>query len=220
MLASMNALLSNDEQLEAIAAKTTLENIERGYEPRVFTREELAEELRRTIQSHKADDQLQHNYTETIESMLSAEDQNLLRGDWSILRTEPNDPFVIGDAPVVTWERIEKNTLMFGQGFGRPNVEALLPLSPTACLHVQPAVERTRPVMTPATVEVNIAEASFATQYCFTNIFSPKLDEMLQAHFGQTRLGVNAFTLRHRDFTNTMYDILMNPGRGSAPPVK
>jgi hypothetical protein len=138
------------------------------------------------------------------------EDQNLLLGSWCVLRTEPNDPFVIGDAPVVTWERTDRNRLMFGQGFGRPNVEILLPLCPTACLHVLPAVERTRPVMNPVTLEVNMAEASFATQHCFTSICNSKLDETLQVHFGKTRLGVNAFTLRHRDLTDTMYDILMN----------
>ena len=211
MLESMNALLSNAEQLEALAAKYTIEGSRPGDAPtHVLTKEEVAERLRRTIQAHKADDQLQHNYATSIELMLSGTDQNLLHGHWGILRTTPDDPFVIGDTPVVTWERTDRNMLMFGQGFSRPNVEVLLPVSPNACLHVLPAVDRTRPIRTPATVEVNMAQASFATQHCFTNINSLKLDETLQANFGQTRLGVNAFTLRHRNLTNTMFDILMH----------
>jgi hypothetical protein len=72
MLTSMTALLSNDEQLEAIAAKETITAIERGYAlPRALTKEDVAKGLRRTIEAHKADDQLQHNYTKSVELMLS-----------------------------------------------------------------------------------------------------------------------------------------------------
>jgi hypothetical protein len=221
MIGSMNALLSNDEQLEIIAAKLTVEGAERGYAlTRPLTKEDVAKVLRRNIEGQNTESQLQHNYARSVEVMLSGVDQNLLYGHWDILRTEPDEPFAIGDAPVVTWERTERNMLMFGQGFARPNVEVLLPVSPTSCLRVLPAVQRTRPVMPPATVEVNMAEASFATQYCFTNINSPKLDETLQRYFGQTILGLNAFTLRHRDFTNTMFNILMNRSRWVEPPLK
>ena len=55
-----------------------------------------------------------------------------------------------------------------------------------------------------------MAEASFATQHCFTNVNSAELDRVLQAQFSKTRLGVNAFTLNHWDFSNTMFEILMN----------
>jgi hypothetical protein len=140
--------------------------------------------------------------------MLSFEDEGLLHGHWEILRTD-SDPFVIGDAPVVTWERTEFNTLMFGQGFARPNVEVFLPVAPNACLYVLPAVKRTRMPRPPQTVEINMAEASFATHKCFTNINNAELDQLLQMHFGNTRLGVTGFTLNHRDFRNTMFEILM-----------
>jgi hypothetical protein len=48
------------------------------------------------------------------------------------------------DAPVVTMEQTEGNRLYFGIGFGRPNVEVFLPVSPTACIHVLPLVTCTR----------------------------------------------------------------------------
>jgi hypothetical protein len=214
MLGSMNALLSNDTQLEALAEKVRIDVAKDGHvTTRVFAKRVVVEVLRRNIDAHRSNDQLQHNYAQSVELVLSGEDQNLLNGLWGILRATPDDPFVIGDAPVVTWERTEENTLMFGQGFARPNVEILLPVSPSACLHVLPAVQRTRPPRAPATAEVNMAQASFAMQHCFTNINSPKLDEILQAHFGKTILGTNAFTLNHRDFSSTMFDILMNQHR-------
>jgi hypothetical protein len=42
---------------------------------------------------------------------------------------------------------------------------------------------------------------------------------VLQPHFGRTRLGINAFSVRHRNYTNTMFEILLNGGQGfEAPP--
>lgn len=145
--------------------------------------------------------------------MFSFEDGALLHGEWNILRTD-SDAFVIGDAPVVTWERTELNTLLFGQGFARPNVEVFLPVAPNACLYVLPAVKRTRMARCPHPTEINMAEASFATRRCFANINNAELDQLLQPHFGNTRLGETGFTLNHRDFRNTMFEILMSQRSG------
>jgi len=49
---------------------------------------------------------------------------------------------------------------------------------------------------------------------------SAELDAQLQPCFGTIRFGANAFSVRHRDYTNTMFDILMNRGRWVDPPVK
>jgi len=211
MLGSMNSLLSNPAQLEAVAAKFMKVALAHGQQP--LTKDEVTDGIRKLIEAHNADDQLQRNYVESVEVMLVREDDDLLFGHWGVLRTGPEDPFVIGDAPVVTWERAARNRLMFGQGFGRPNVEVLVPVCPTECIHVLPQVERTRSVLSPATLEVNMAQASFATRNCFTNVRSLTLDASLQEHFGRTRLGENAFTLGHIDYTNKLFDILMNqPG--------
>ena len=139
---------------------------------------------------------------------------------WGVVRAEPDNPFVIGDAPVVTWERTDQNMLIYGLGFSRPNVEVILPVSPTECLHVLPAVGRTRQPTVPSTQDVNIAQASFATHHCFTNIRSDSLDAALQPNFGRVRLGINAFSIRHRDYSNSMFDLLMNRGKWVDPPVK
>jgi hypothetical protein len=122
---------------------------------------------------------------------------------------------VIGDAPVVTWERTDNNLLNFGQGFARPNVEALLPVSPTACLHVLPRVRRTRQVVAPTSMEVNMAQAAFATHHCFTNVCSQETDQILQCHFGVIRLGIDGFSVKHIDYKKALFEILM--GRRPQP---
>jgi hypothetical protein len=142
----------------------------------------------------------------------------MVNGRWDLLQTSAENPFVIGDAPVVTWVRTDQHVPRYGEGFSRPDVEVLFPLSPTACLHIQPAVPRTRRVMMPATEEVNMAQAAYATEHCFATIRSGALDAVLQPSFGRAILGVNAFSIRHRDYTNTIFDILMNSGHWVEPP--
>jgi hypothetical protein len=181
--------------------------------------EEVRSSIEKAINDQLASDQVQHTYSGTMERAMSRFDEQMLSGNWDLLHTLPDDPFVIGDAPVVTWERSDRNFLIYGQGFSKPDVEALLPISPIACLHIQPAVQRTRPLRTPTTQEVNIAQASFASNYCYTNIRSDVLDATLQPHFGRTIIGVNAFSIRHRDYSRTMFDILMNRGQWVEPPL-
>jgi hypothetical protein len=86
-------------------------------------------------------------------------------------------------------------------GFHLPNVEAFLAISPSSCLHIQPAVERTRPVKIPTVDEINAAQAAFASRSCFTNVKDSR-DKILQPNFGKAKLGVTAFTVWHRDYTN------------------
>jgi hypothetical protein len=100
----------------------------------------------------------------------------------------------------------------------RKNVEAFLPVSPTACVHVLPLVERSRPVRTPAAEEVNMAQAAFATEHCFTNVYSPEVDATLQSQFGKFRLGIEGFSLRHIDHNKVLFDILMGRRPQGAPP--
>ena len=130
---------------------------------------------------------------------------------WGIVHTKPDNPFVIGDAPVVTWYRDQQGVTHHGIGFREPNVEVLLPISPTACLHVLPNVQRTRTVITPKTSEVNAAEAAFA-EACYTNVCSNSLNQHLQQYFGRAEIGVNAFSLRHKDYVTAFCNHLILHG--------
>jgi len=213
---ALRALLSDDQRLAQLAAKQTMNMIDSGYPlRRMVTTQEIVEGIERTIAEHTNDDEAQRRYLQTMETMMAFADDKMLNGDWHIIHAEPDKPFVIGDAPVVTWERTENNILVFGQGFARPNVEAFLPVSPTACLHVLPRVERTRPVRMPAPEEVNMAQSAFATEHCFTNLCSPEIDAILQPQFGRVRLGIEGFSTRHIDSNKVLFDILM--GRPPQP---
>lgn len=136
-------------------------------------------------------------------------DTVLSEGDFRFLNADAANPFILSDAPVVTWERLENGLFSFGQGFHRENVEVLLPVSPTMCLHMLPNVARTRSVQEPSTEKVNAAQAAFADRACYRNIESASIDRLVQENFGKAELGVKAFTIWHRDYRTAIYDILM-----------
>lgn len=206
---AFRSLPSDKQRLSDLIGKYTMEVINRGLAVRMVTREEVVAAIENTITAHSDTDEPQRRYIQMVQTMMEYADEKMLNGDWGILHAEPDRPFVIGDAPAVTWERTGNNILNFGQGFGRPNVEVFLSVSPTACLHVLPRVQRTRRVLTPATDEVNMAQAMFATEHCFTNICSRELDAKLQPHFGKIRIGIEGFSVGHIDYKKLLFDILM-----------
>lgn len=206
---ALRSLLSDEQRLSDLIGRYTMEVLARGIDTRMVTREEVTAEIEKTIAAHSGGQEAQRRYIQSVEVMMEFEDDNMLNGEWVIIHAEPDKPFVIGDAPVVTWERTEDNKLYFGQGFARPNVEVFLPISPTTGLHIKPRVPRSRPVLTPATAEVNMAQAMFATEHCFTSICSSELDAALQPHFGKMRIGIECFSVRHIDYKKLLFEILM-----------
>jgi Protein of unknown function (DUF4238) len=217
---SCRSLLANDEQISQVAGKWTLDIIGQGQPlQRTVTPDEVRHNVQQMIDAMSTQEHIQTTYVDAMERAMAVVDENIDNGQWKIMHTTPQIPFVIGDAPVVTWERNDNNVLIYGQGFTRPNVDAILPLGPTTCLHILPAVERTRRVAIPTPREVNEAQASFATRYCYTNLENAELNAVLQPHFGRSRIGINAFSVRHRNYANTMFEILMNDGRGFNAPL-
>jgi len=120
---ALRSILSDEQRLSEVIAKLTMEVIDRGLAVRMVTREEVVAAIENTIAEHSVADEAQRRYIQTVETMMAFADVNMLNGDWVIIHAEPEKPFVIGDAPVVTWERTENDVLNFGQGFARPNVE-------------------------------------------------------------------------------------------------
>ena len=156
MIKALRSLLSDEQRLADLSGKFTMDIIRLGLAVRMVTREEVVASIEKTIREHSHPGEAQRRYIQTVETMMKFSDEHMLNGEWNICRAEPDEPFVIGDAPVVTWERNERNILYFGQGFGRPNMEAFLPVSPTTGLHILPRVPRSRLVLMPATDEVNM----------------------------------------------------------------
>ncbi|HEY4362802.1 MAG TPA: DUF4238 domain-containing protein [Bryobacteraceae bacterium] len=214
-IGALRSVLSDDQALSEIVAKFTLDAINAGLDYSMVAKEQVAEEIENAITRHSDPDEAQRRYIHAVETMMNFAEENLLNGEWRVFHSEPDTPFVIGDAPAVTWERTEQGELIFGQGLARPNVEAFLPVSPTTCLHLLPQVARTRQVRRPRTVEINRAQAAFATEHCFANVCSKELDEMLQPWFGTMRVGIDGFSIAHIDQKKLFVDLLM--GRAQPP---
>jgi hypothetical protein len=204
------AVAKDEERLAQITAKFTMDAIKLGYGvDYVLTKQDVLDVMQARITKNPTAEETQLDYLHAIETMTAFPDEVMVNGHWGIIRTEPDNPFVISDAPVVTFERSENNQLYFGIGFARPNVEAFLPVSPTTCLHVLPNVVRTRDVRLPAAEEVNMAQAAFATHHCFGNVNSDRVNAVLQSHFGIVQMGVTGFNTNHIDMAKLCFDILM-----------
>jgi hypothetical protein len=98
---------------------------------------------------------------------IAAFDEILFRGEWRLLAALPEMAFMLSDAPVVAWQRLESGQISYGVGFHTPNVEVFLPMSPATCLHILPKVRRSREIASPTIAEINIAQAAFAYNACF-----------------------------------------------------
>jgi Protein of unknown function (DUF4238) len=211
----IRVLLKDDRKIDFLTKRMLADVIENGLSlprPPWSPRLAVKDALRKQIVQHSGPEEPQRDYIQAIELMMTFPDETMLNGDWTVIYTVPEEPFVIGDAPVVTWERVP-NDIRFGIGFAQPNVEVFLPVSPTACICVLPRVARTRPFQPPTMAEVNSAQARFATQHCFSNLYSLELDAILQPHFGKMRMGIDGFSVDHLDASEMLFGVLMNPKR-------
>lgn len=217
---AVNRFLANERQVFTVAAKWSIDLLLSGrLQGTLVSPDEVRKATQRLLQNYDTESHLQASYAESIERAMAFFDETLYEGTWRFLKATAAEPFIICDAPVVTWERLAQPGLFsYGIGFERPNVEVFLPLSPRVCLHILPNVERTRPVQQPTTREVNIAQAAFAGRFCFANIGCNEIDLLMQQNFGRAKLGVTAFTVWHRNYDNTVYELLMNGGRWVEPP--
>jgi Protein of unknown function (DUF4238) len=210
---SLQSLIANEDQISQIAARWTIEQIRRGMAPEnaVVTVDEVRMRLNETVELIQTEEHIQTTYVDAMERALDFLDNGLVGGQWGILNTTTDDPFIIGDAPVVTWIR-SGGFLHYGFGLERPNVEVILPVCPTACLHVLPLVPRNQQPLSPTVSEVNEAQATFASQYCYAHTNSAALNDLVQSRIGRRQIGVHLFSVHHRDYSNTTFELLMSGG--------
>ncbi|MGC9197811.1 MAG: hypothetical protein ACP5E5_02600 [Acidobacteriaceae bacterium] len=211
----MDRFLDNREQVLTVSAKWSMDRVlSRRMPGGLITPAMVAEVVRKHVLDRDPTAAAKESYVRQIEAAMDTVDEKLLRGQWNYLTTTPDNPFVILDAPVVMWQRRANGLVSFGVGFHREDVEVFLPVSPTLCQHILPDVQRTRPAAVPIVDEVNAAEASLSTQYCYTNVNCPAVDRVVQKYAGTAEMGLRSFTVWHRNYDDTFYDHLLSMDGG------
>jgi hypothetical protein len=210
---STKSFLSDEYKLWKVAERWTMEMLRQGYHlDRPVNSDDIKRSGEKMIAKMETVAHRQTTYCDSMYRAMEFLDDTIDQGQWNILETSPDVPFVIGDAPVVTWQRLENGNLSYGHGFATPNVEVVLPVSSTHCLHILPAVQRTLPPRRPQPGEINRAQAAFATNACYAWKNDPVLDQLLQPKFGTVQIGINAFSVRHRNYESTMFELFMTGG--------
>ena len=218
---ALNSFLSNETQLATVAAHWNIDAFFKGLNfGRLLSEEDVRKSARLYLVASPSGREAQEWYAQGTLRAIAGFDEALFGGEWRLLLAPPGEVFMLSDAPVVTWQRLPSGQLNHGVGFHALNVEVFLPVSPATCLHILPRVQRTRPVLPPTVTEVNTAQASFAHSACFADRDRREMDEIVQRHISSVKLGENAFTVFHRDYDNSIYDILMNGGRWVEPPSR
>lgn len=202
--------IENDVQTRTLAAYWNMREAEQGVRrERLLTKDDVIDVVTHTLSTLSVEEQIQRGYVWLMEDAMAAPDEVILHGEWSFITTDADHPFIISDAPVTTWQRNAQGLISMGQGTHQPNVEMLLPISPHVCLHVLPRVKRTLSTRVPHVSEINAAQAAFAGRYCFGNMRSDWVNEIVQSNLGSAELGVKSFTISDRDYSDAIYKLFM-----------
>jgi len=203
---ALNKFLSNESQLLTVAMHWSINAFPKGLR---FTVKDVALGAKRLAAGLRSPSAAQQSFVKSVLGGMTIFDEAMYHGDWRLVRTTDDDPFILSDTPFVTWHRVPTGEFSYGISTSIPNVEVVLPISPLACLHILPRVKRTLGVLIPTVQEINIAQAAFAHHACFANQNKKELDDVMQRYAHTVQLGRNAFTLWHRNFDDLFFDILM-----------
>lgn len=217
MARTLERFLENQARLITVAAQWWMKAFFRGQPlPGLLTPQDVADAARGVMRQIQTESARQERFADLMVTAISGSltaraDEAMIKGEWRIVRTTASDPFILSDTPVVTWERLTHG-FNFGIGFERPNLEVILPVSPSACLQILPAVKRTTTPITPTVSEINVVQAAFAHHACFGDRRSDEIDKLVQENINKLKIGENVFTLWHRNFDEMFYDIMMQHG--------
>src|SRR5581483_4824967 len=104
---ALNLFLTNETQVQTVAAKWSMDLLLSGrIRSGLVTREHVIASARAHAVGFSQAVRAQKSYVRTVEAAMSHIDDKLLAGEWNYIRTVPTHPFIISDAPVVTWERM------------------------------------------------------------------------------------------------------------------
>lgn len=209
--ASINMFLATEQQILTVAAHWNIQIVLSGGTPDpLMTRKDVIDVAKHHLKNKSSAVSAQQSYVRTMTEALTGFNDAMCHGSWSLIATKADNPFILGDNPVVTWARLFFGKLNYGEGYSRPDVEILLPISPLTCWHILPKVPRSRRILNPTVNEINVAEAKFARRACFANVQHPGIDKIVQEHISTIRLGQNAGTAWHQLERHPFYDFMMS----------
>jgi len=210
MVGAFRNFLQNESQVATVAAHWGMSAHFDGIRlNRLITSADIARAAEKYLKHFQTSDAERETFMDGILRARYSFDETIFNGEWRSVRTAQSSPFILSDSPVVTWER-SGSRFSYGLGFHRENVEVLLPVSPTTCLHILPAVKRTRAIISPSSEQINAAQAAFAYRDCFANQLKAEIDSIVQTHISTIQIGRNAFISRNFDPSRIFYETLMS----------
>jgi hypothetical protein len=117
---------------------------------------------------------------------------------WEVWQAPDGSEFVTSDNPLISTVLLPHGKFHPGYGFGKPEIIALFPLAPTACLAAGAFTSGTmgvvgyRSVPASTVTEVNEAVLSISDRYVYSKTRSDDVQQAVDLYGGTFRYGVNA----------------------------
>lgn len=147
------------------------------------TVDEVRNSAQRMIEKLQTADHEQTTYVDSMERPMAFLDEQMDTGQWNMLHTTRNIHSLSAMRRSLRGKGWTTTPCFTVRVFHARTSKWFPPVTPTTCLHILPAVHRNRPTRIPTTQEVNRAQASFSTNYCYGNVNDPALNQFLQPHF-------------------------------------
>ncbi len=104
--------IADEQKLSRIAGRWTMEILRLGVKlDRAVTPADVRASAEKMIAIMQTEEHEQTTYVDSMERSMALTEPVLENGDWNTIQTDLEHPFVIGDAPVVTWQRRENGLL-------------------------------------------------------------------------------------------------------------
>ena len=184
-----------------------------GRSPELFTARDIRAIVNATLFESETKADRQNGFANWIGHLLDAktDDTRLANGRWFLLRTSEQEPFLLSDSPVISCSRISGGLLSWGEGFNKPTVEVILPISPTRCLHMLPS-QNAQDWNPPTTEEVNTLEAQFIYESGYADRYTSHLESLVNTHAGTAKIGENCYKIDPRKTRYYLLDTLIQTG--------
>jgi hypothetical protein len=138
-------------------------------------------------------DNINNSFVSEILESVEAIKRELVAKDWQVWRAPPGAEFVTSDNPLGTFLRLTPNLWHPGHGFRKPNVVAVFPLAPSACLMMGIHGRHFQEVTEEMVMRVNDIIIRVSDKFVYSRNVSSKITEMVNEFGGTSVPGKSAF---------------------------
>ena len=160
----------------------------------VVTRDQIAQIVRNLAENNLTPVETKRAFLSDLLFNAGLTSDSLMKLPWQVWLSTGASECVPSDTPVST-ALFGGGRLLPGVGFGVRGALVFFPLSPRACLVMGHSGKPYQPVRPQVIDAVNLQTIMFARMHLYSRLRSAKIDDQVQQHIAQVKIGENAFVI-------------------------